>query len=163
MDPSCMRLVTQRAVLPLYYVITLPEDILWSGYSGLSTQLHLGLTKTQMAGYTWEGLFLIESFGVGRPTLCLDLWRWKYLAEIWPTPSLVSLCNEHKRRKGLHFACLPSLSLANSFLHWHYAYFFRIPASIEDQRRHPASQDWTAIGLLDLPLEDSHCWNSREP
>lgn len=46
------------------------------GYSWLSTLLCLELAKTQESGYTCEGFFLVELFGVRRPTLSLDLLRW---------------------------------------------------------------------------------------
>jgi hypothetical protein len=55
-----------------------------------------GITKTQAAGYTCEGFFLIKSFEIGRPTFNPDFFE--------ATASGGGLYKGHRRRKCLLFA-----------------------------------------------------------
>lgn len=69
----------------------------------LSTWPHLGLTKTQASGHTWEGFLFIESSEVGRPI---------------PIPGHTSGSNPYKRawEKDAFAFCLLGLALTGKFI-----------------------------------------------
>lgn len=71
------------------------------------------LLQTQAAKHTCQGVFLIGSFEVGRPTLNVDHMRSEDPPK--PRPHLGPY-KGHGRRKVLLLACWPSLSLTSSFI-----------------------------------------------
>jgi hypothetical protein len=100
--------------------------------------------KTKRLGPAVRDVFLIGSFGVGRPTFHSDLLRWEGPPFMWVTSAAGSLNKTHRERGKLLFStCLPhshSCWPVHSFIGSR-AYILRILMYTDDQLRCPVL--WT--------------------